>query len=219
MAGTFGIAVRVLLCDLDGVLVDSTAAVARAWQGWAARHGLDTDAVVAYAHGRRSIEVIQALTPHLDAAAETQVLENGHVDAPGDTVALPGAQRLLASLPSGTWAVVTSGPRRLALSRIAAAGLPQPPVLVTAGDVRHGKPHPEPYLRAAERLGAAPAEALVLEDAPAGITAARAAGMHVIALATTYPVDRLGEADLVVARLDELDVRRDDEGRLVVRRA
>ncbi len=115
---------------------------------------------------------------------------------------LPGARELLSTLGDSGWAVVTSSPRELATVRLGVTGLPLPPVLIAAEDVSAGKPDPEPYLSAAARLGAEPAACTVFEDAPDGIAAARAAGMRVIALATSFPAEELaGVADAVVADL------------------
>ena len=73
-----------------------------------------------------------------------------------------------------------------------------PPVMITSDDVTVGKPDPEPYLRAATLLGVDPSDCLVIEDAPAGIAAGRAAGAAVLAVGHTYPVDELGAATYVL---------------------
>lgn len=190
-----------ILFDLDGVLADSTAAVERSWRGWAARHGLAGDAVMAAVHGRRAVDSVRALAPALDAAAELAALEASEAEDVADVVALPGAAALLAALPAGQWGVVTSGTRRVALARLAAAGLPTPSMLVSAADVARGKPDPEGYLLGARRLGVAPADCVVVEDAPAGAAAARAAGMQLLALTTTHAADALPPADLVAPTL------------------
>lgn len=184
-----------ILFDLDGVLMDSGAAVERAWQRWAARHGLETADVLAEAHGRRTEDTIRAIAPWLDVEAETRALEDTETDDTDGVVALPGAASLLESLPAGSWAVATSGSRRLATTRLAHGGLPLPEVLVTAEDVERGKPDPQPYLAAAEALGVEPSRCLVVEDAPAGIAAGRAAGAAVLAVTTTFAASELGAAD------------------------
>jgi sugar-phosphatase len=129
---------------------------------------------------------------------------------------MPGAAELVRSIPEGRWGVVTSGSRLLATNRLRHCGLPVPDVLVTSDDVTHGKPHPEPYLKGAERLGFDPAECLVIEDAPAGIQSARAGGMKVVGITSTYAPDALGHADAVVRKLAEIQVTSDEAGRLVV---
>ena len=168
---------RVVLFDCDGVLVDSDRSVTDAWSRWAVEHGLPAAEVVAVVHGRRSADTVAALIPAPQRAAALALIDRYEVDAADGVVAVAGARELLASCPAGRWAVVTSGRRELALARLAAAGLPVPAVVVTADDVRRGKPDPEGYVAAAAHLGADPAEAVVLEDSPDGIRAARAAGV------------------------------------------
>jgi mannitol-1-/sugar-/sorbitol-6-phosphatase len=201
-----------ILFDLDGVLVDSTGAVDREWRAWAARKGVDGDAIMAIAHGVRTVEVIRLVAPHLDAEAEAWEIENDEAKDQQGVVAMPGALDLMRSIPEGRWGVVTSGSRLLATTRLPYCGLPVPEVLVTSDDVTHGKPDPEPYLKGAARLGFSPAECLVIEDAPAGIHAGRAAGMTVIGLASTYKVEKLVEANAVIAKLADLTVKVDEGG-------
>src|SRR2546421_6801861 len=185
---------RGVLFDLDGVLVDSTPAVARVWAGWAHEHGFDPDEVVKKAHGRPSISTIRELLPHADHAAEDREVERREIDDVDGVIPLPGAMELLQALPLRRWAIVTSCTRPLAGVRIGAAGLPKPRHLVTSTDVKHGKPDPEPYLKGAQLLGVPASECIVVEDAPAGIRAGKAAGARVIALRTTATDDELQEA-------------------------
>lgn len=194
---------KAILFDLDGVLVDSTPAVARVWGAWAIQHGFDPEVVIAQAHGRRSIETIRSLAPSMDAEKENLKVEGMEIAEKEGVVALPGAAELLRALPAARFAVVTSATRALALARLRYAGLTAPPNLICADDVTNGKPSPEPYLKGAALLGFAASDCLVFEDVPAGIAAARAAGMPVIALQTTYPADELREADAVLASLAE----------------
>lgn len=195
-----------ILFDLDGVLCDSTKAVDREWREWAARKGVHGDAVMAIAHGVRTIEVIRRVAPHLDAEAEAAAIESHEAyDQRGVTV-MPGAVELVKSIPAGRWGVVTSGSRMLAANRLRHCGVPVPAVLVTSDDVKNGKPHPEPYLQGAAGLGFAAKECLVIEDAPAGIESAHAGGMRVIALASTYPVTKLNAADAVIKSFEEISI-------------
>src|ERR1700676_4212458 len=201
---------RGLLFDLDGVLVDSTPAVARAWAGWAREHGFDEpDEVVKKAHGRPSISTIRELLPRADHAAEDREMERREIADTEGVIPLPGAMELLQALPLERWAIVTSCTRALAHVRIAAAGLPKPKHLVTATDVKNGKPDPEPYLKGAQILGVPAADCLVVEDAPAGIRAGKAAGARVLALRTTAGDAELTESgatwiidNLAAVRLD-----------------
>lgn len=182
---------RAILFDLDGVLVDSTALIEHQWRRWAEARGLEPEPFLRVCHGRRALETIQLAAPQLDAAAEIAAFVP---DDSGDGVLIgptEGAARLIGSLPQGSWAVATSGPRAAATERLRHAGLPIPPVLVCAEDVARGKPNPDVYLMAAAALGVPPADCIVIEDAPAGIEAARAAGMGVVALTTTHPAEDL----------------------------
>jgi sugar-phosphatase len=207
-----------ILFDLDGVLVDSTRSVDREWREWAARKGVDGDAIMAIAHGVRTVEVIRTVAPHLDAEAEAWEIEHREAGSQDGVVVMPGALELVRSIPAGRWGVVTSGSRSLATVRLKYCGLPVPAVLVTSDDVTQGKPHPEPYLKGAERLRFSPAECLVIEDAPAGIQSARAGGMKVIGLASTYKPAKLSEADAIIPGFRELSVQESGE-RLIVKAA
>jgi len=195
-----------ILFDLDGVLIDSTRVVTLQYRRWAQENGLDPEKVLQTAHGVRTIEVVRIAAPHLDAEAEKAKIEARETADP-NIVVMPGAPELLASIPRGRWGVVTSGGRSLATTRMRRLGVPIPDVLVTADDVRRGKPDPEPYLKGAELLEIKPADCLVVEDAVAGIRSAHAAGMKVIALPSTYPPDELQDADTVVTGLDKIQVR------------
>ncbi len=174
-----------LLFDMDGVLIDSTPAVARVWRNWALEHGFDPDEVVHKAHGRPSISTIRDYLPNADHEAENRIVERREIEDLEGVVPLPGARELLSALPRERWAIVTSCTRPLAEVRIKAAGLPVPALFLTSNDITHGKPHPEPYLKAAEKLGASPQECLVFEDVPAGIRAGKSAGSRVVAFETT----------------------------------
>jgi len=205
-----------ILFDLDGVLVDSTRAVDREWREWAARKGVDGDAIMAIAHGVRTVEVIRRVAPHLDAEAEAAAIENHEAGDQRGVMVMPGSIDLVRSIPEGRWGVVTSGSRLLATNRLRHCGLPVPEDLVTSDDVTHGKPHPEPYLKGAELLGFRPADCLVIEDAPAGIQSARAAGTKVVGIASTYGLDALQQANAVIRRLGQIQVSLNGTGKLGV---
>ena len=190
----------VLLCDLDGVLVDSTASIARVYRTWAAEHGLDGDLVVAAAQGVPAREVVRICAPALDAVAESRRIEAAHV-ADDRITAIAGARELLDGTPPDRIAVVTSGSDALAAARLRITGLRAPPVLVTADMVARGKPDPAGYLLAAELLGASVDECVVLEDAPAGVAAGLAAGMRVIGVLTSHARSELAGADAYVEDL------------------
>src|SRR5215468_54329 len=180
-----------LLFDLDGVLVDSTPAVARVWTIWARKHGFDPEETVRKAHGRPSLATIRELLPNADHQQENALVERMEIEDVSDVVPLPGTLELLGSLPAERWTVVTSCTRALALVRLQVAGLPVPQKMVTSTDIVNGKPHPEPYLKGARLLGIAPQDCVVFEDAPAGIRSGKAAESRVVAFQTTESDDRL----------------------------
>lgn len=165
---------------MDGTLIDSGACVERQWARWADRHGLALSDVMHVSHGRRTIETMRLLAPHLDHAEELERFVRDEAADLENVQAFEGAARLLASLPADRWAIVTSSSEAVARARLPHCGFPEPRVLVTADHVRRGKPDPEPYLTAARLLGHCPQDCVVFEDANSGIAAARAAGMTVI---------------------------------------
>ena len=207
---------KAILFDLDGVLVDSRGCVELVWRAWAFARGLDADSILQVAHGRRTRETVADIAPHLDIAAEVAILDQMEERETRGDERIPGVAALVASLPVGRWAVVTSGGPAIAARRLQIAGIPEPSVMITAHDVRHGKPHPEGFLAAATRLGIAASDCLVVEDAPAGVAAALAAGMKVIAVLTTHTAERLKDADAIVATAGRLLVRSSTDGWLEV---
>lgn len=186
-----------VLFDMDGVLVDSTPAVARVWSQWALAHGFAPDEVVCKAHGRPSLATIRELLPDGDHEGENREVERFEIEDIADIVALPGAIHLLGAIPPQSWAIVTSATRALAEVRLRAAGLPVPRSLVTASDLQRGKPYPDPYLKGAEALRIPPEECVVAEDAPSGVRSAKAAGARVLAVRTT-----IADAELISAGAD-----------------
>jgi sugar-phosphatase len=202
-----------VLFDLDGVLADSTEVVDTVWRAWARERGLDGDVIMRVAHGRPAKEVIARFAPELAVDEEVALLEEREAADTSGLVAIAGAEPLLQSLPPGAWAVVTSGTHALATSRLRALGLPLPEVLVTADQVTRGKPDPEAYLTAARRLGAATGDCVVIEDAPPGIEAGRAAGMPVIGVTTTYDAPSLSGAEVIVDTLEQIQARVAEQSR------
>lgn len=180
---TFERAFQAVIFDVDSTLVDSWRSIEKAWTRWAEEFGLTADDFHGM-HGRSSESIVAELVPDRveEATARVNALEEVEVD---DCRALPGAAAALATIPPDRCALATSGTRAVATARLAAAGLTPPPVVVTADDVDHAKPDPEIFLSAAAWLGVDPRECLVVEDAPAGIQAARAAGCATLGLRTT----------------------------------
>jgi len=208
------IACEGLLFDLDGVLIDSTPAVARVWTKWAIAHGFDPEETVRRAHGRPSIATIRDLLPNADATKENEVVLHGEIEDTEGVVALPGASDLLKCLPLDRWALVTSCARPLAKVRLNTAGLPIPEKMITSDDVRIGKPDPEPYLKGAALLGVPASKCIVFEDAPAGIRSGKSAGALVMALRSTaldHELEQAG-ADWIITAYSELAVSSSDHG-------
>jgi mannitol-1-/sugar-/sorbitol-6-phosphatase len=168
-----------LLFDADGVLVDSDASVELSWGRWARRWRLDPAVVMALVHGRRSADTVSLLVDESHWEQALADIDRFEVEDAARVHACPGAAELLRER-LGRWAVVTSARRELVEARMAAAGLVAPPVLVSAGDVEHGKPDPAGYLLAADTLGVPPTACVVLEDSPTGIAAGLAAGAVVV---------------------------------------
>lgn len=207
-----------LLFDLDGVLIDSTPAVERVWRNWAIQRGFDPGEVVHNAHGRPSIATIRDYLPNADQEAENRRVEAAEVEDLEGVVALPGVVPFLNSLPRDRWTIITSCTRKLAEVRISAARIPTPTRMITADEIVHGKPDPEPYLKGAELLGFQPAECIVCEDVPAGIKSGKAASMRVIAMETTLPREHLlaTGADWVVPGCSHLENKGDHNGSIVL---
>jgi sugar-phosphatase len=207
--------VEAVLFDIDGTLVDSTAAVIRTWETWAAQRGIDAREILRVCHGRRTEDTLALFLPaaqHAAAVAELGQLELADLD---DVIALPGTQSLLPRLPVDRWAAVTSGSRHVMETRLVATGLPIPDVLVSAEAVEAGKPDPEGYLKAAAALGRDIRHCLVVEDAPAGIEAGRAAGARVLAVATSHPAEELTAADAIIPDLTACEVEVAPDGLIV----
>jgi mannitol-1-/sugar-/sorbitol-6-phosphatase len=199
-----------VIFDLDGTLIDSTPAVVRAWATWTSEYGLPPLDLQRY-HGAPSASTVRAVMPEpLHEAAIRRITELELADL-HDIVVLPGAVAALTSLEGARNAIATSCTVQLAEARIAAAHMVPPSVLVTADDVTHGKPHPEPFLQAALRLGVPPERCLVVEDAAKGLEAARAAGCFTLAVVTTTPRAAL-DADAIVSDLSEVRFEVDEDG-------
>jgi mannitol-1-/sugar-/sorbitol-6-phosphatase len=206
--------VTAVLFDLDGVLVESKEATERVWLDWAARHGIEPEELRAAMHGVRSVEVVRALRPDLDATVESEAIERRQAEDVAGLRAVPGAAEALGALREDRVAVVTSATPSLARARLAAVGIAPPAVMVFATDVERGKPDPEGYLTAARRLGVPAGETVVVEDAPPGIEAGRAAGAATIGVTTTHTATELAAADVVIADLRGLleELRRMNDG-------
>ncbi|MGX1561726.1 HAD-IA family hydrolase [Streptomyces sp. NPDC055506] len=212
MTATAVLTARALLLDMDGTLVNSDAAVERVWRRWAERHGLDGDEVMKVVHGRQGYASMALLLPgrpmEQNYADNARMLAEETADTDG-VVAIPGAPEFLASLRGLPHALVTSADVPLSTARMAAAGLEQPEVRVTAESVGASKPDPEGFLKGAAELGVAPADCVVFEDSGAGIAAGRAAGMTVVGVG---PRAAVHEPDVVVDDLTRVRVEAAGDG-------
>ncbi|TIP27440.1 MAG: HAD family hydrolase [Mesorhizobium sp.] len=205
-----------LLFDMDGTVVNSIAAAERVWADWARRQDLDVAAFLPTIHGVRAVETIARLAlPGVDPMREAEALLQAEMADIDGILPIAGAAAFLASLPAERWAIVTSAPRELALLRIAAAGIPLPAILVAAGDVSCGKPAPDCFRLAAERLGVDARDCLVFEDAPAGIAAAEAAGAAVVVISATHQ-HPLPTPHAAITGYDGLGVTVDEQGWVVL---
>lgn len=205
-----------VIFDLDGVLVDSSAVITRSWKAWAVKNGIDEAHLFQFVHGRRAAATIELAAPHLDAQAEAQKLV---VIESNDTQGLavyPGVLDQIAQLPKDRWSIYTSGTDSIATTRLNFAGIEIPRIFLTADRVKNGKPAPDGYLMAAEQMGFAPENCLVIEDSPAGIRAAKAANMPALAVGTTHAKEELAEADYWVEALADMTLTPSDENGLLL---
>ena len=195
-----------LLFDNDGVIVSSIASVNRCWLKWAAHYGVPVADDFEIEHGTRAVDVMQKLVPGIDVAEGLKVIEDMELEDVADLEVLPGVKALLESLPMDRWAIVSSATYRLLVGRLKVAGLPVPERIVSGDRVVNGKPHPEPYLRGAELIHAAPGDCVVIEDAPSGVRAGKAAGCRVLGVLGTHSAEELREAGVewVVESLEKV---------------
>ena len=215
----FNRAFGAFLFDMDGTVLNSIAAAERIWAAWAVRHGVDVEKFLPTIHGVRAVDTITRLNlPGVDAEAQAAFITEAEIEDVEGIVEIPGAAAFLNSLPIDRWAIVTSAPRDLALRRMAAAGIPEPAVMITAEDVKAGKPDPAGYLLAAKRLGLEPADCLIFEDATVGIQAAEAAGAPLMIITATHqhPIET---PHATIASYREVTLTIDHNGQLRLQKA
>jgi sugar-phosphatase len=212
LTGPVSVSAKGILFDMDGVLISSIDAAVRNWRIWAKRYGVPNPDEFVIPHGVRSIDLVKMLRPDIDPQVGQRAIEDMEVEDVADLKVLPGVKALLESLPPERWAIVTSATRRLLLARLKAAGLPVPERIITGEMVERGKPDPEPYRRGAGLLGFGPPECVVVEDAPSGVGAGKAAGCRVLAVLGTHTAADLHEADWVVGSLEGLVVTANRDG-------
>lgn len=196
-----------MLFDMDGVLISSIGSVERCWKRWCKVYGLPNAESFEVQHGVRALDLMRGLMPDWNEAQYAEglrVIEDMEIEDTGDLKVLPGAKALLESLPPERWAIVTSATHRLAVARLAAAGLPLPQRFISGDMVERGKPDPEPYRRGAELLGFAPGDCVVVEDAPSGVGAGLAAGSRVLGVLATHEPEELERATWKVRSLEDV---------------
>lgn len=201
-----------LLFDMDGVLISSIASATRCWKRWAKLYKVPNADKFVLPHGRPARDIVIMLRPDIDPDEGLRVIEDMEIEDVGDIEVLPGVRELLASLPPERWTVVTSCTRRLLEARLKAAGLPEPPKLVSADDISKGKPDPEPYIKGAEALGLKPEDCIVVEDAVSGVQAGIAAGCRVLAVLSSTPRAELKAATWIARSLAVVKVTSDADG-------
>jgi len=203
---TICVTAKGILFDMDGVLVSSIGSVVRSWRRWAKLYDLPNAETFEIPHGVRAKDIIKTLLPEVDPQEAVRVIEDIEVEDVADLRVLPGVERLLEGLPPERWAIVTSSTRRLLLARLGAAKLPVPERIIGGDMVERGKPDPEPYRRGAALLGFHADECIVVEDAPSGVGAGKAAGCRVLGVLGTHSAEELRETDWIVASLEGLTV-------------
>ena len=212
MSESIAVKTKGILFDMDGVLISSIGSVDRCWKRWAKMYGIPDAENYQVPHGVRAIDIVKSLRPDIDPQEGLRVIEDMEIEDTADLKVLPGAKVLLAGLPPERWAIVTSATKRLTVARLKVAGLPVPERLISADMVERGKPDPEPYRRGAELLGLRPEDCVVVEDAPSGVGAGKAAGSRVLGVLGTHTCEELREADWIVDSLERVVVRIDDGG-------
>ncbi len=204
------ISCQAILFDLDGTLIDSWRCVEYAWQTWCREHSIEYDDLLHKFNGTRAIDIIRTLKPELDYEKEANKVDLLELSNPHYLTAIIGAIDLLSLMPPNRWGIVTSGTHHVSSHKLKHAQITVPDTFITAEKVTQSKPHPQGYLLAASLLGIEPKDCLVFEDAPKGIEAARAAGMKVIALKSTFPNDALSQAETCIDNYKSLRVSIDD---------
>ena len=210
-----------VIFDLDGVLIDSATVIERHWWKWANKHGIDPAESLHAILGLTTAEGIRLVAPHLDAEAEADEIDRAEAKDTEGVVAYAGVELLLDSIPTGWWGIATSGTRDTAVARIRTAGLKIPEVLISANDVTRGKPEPEPFLLAAQRMKVQPERCVVIEDSAGGLRAGLSAGMTVVAVLSTHTPEELEMAHSVVKEIGDIEISinasGDDFMRMMVR--
>jgi sugar-phosphatase len=194
LSGLVTVEAEGLLFDNDGVIVSSIGSVNRCWRKWAQHYGVPVAEDFQIEHGTRAVEVMQKLVPGINVVEGLKLIEDMELEDVADLTVLPGVKALLESLPMDRWAIVSSATYRLLVGRLKVAELPIPERIISGDHVVNGKPHPEPYIKGAELINADPKDCIVIEDAPSGVRAGKAAGCRVLGVLGTHSADELRAA-------------------------
>ncbi|KAM3586882.1 hypothetical protein VKS41_001934 [Umbelopsis sp. WA50703] len=207
---------KCVLFDMDGTLIDTTPLVEKHWRDYALEHGLDAEKILAMSHGLRTIDTLKHWTPDHATPEIADMYERKLTNVSEGVSILPGVTSLLASIPHDKYGICTSAKSYMAEARLKQCDMDIPKALVTADRVAHGKPDPEGYIKTGEMLGYSGADCVVVEDAPAGVKAAKKAGMHAIGCLTTHTLEQLRKAgaDYIVNDLGDLQVQVLGDGQL-----
>jgi HAD superfamily hydrolase (TIGR01509 family) len=198
---------KVLLFDMDGTLIDTDGVSNMVWEKWALKNSISLESILKVHHGRRPEETIHLVAPHLPEKEHAAEIYEAHATITTGFELIKGSKEFFNHLPLGSIGVVTSATRPIVENRFSHTGLRLDSVIVTSEMVKKGKPDPEAYLLAASTFNIDPRDCLVFEDAPAGIMAAKAAGMKVIGVVTTHSREQLSEADYLIDDFSKINFK------------
>ena len=193
--------------DVDATLVNTMLVINNIWQTWATQKGIELSNVLPHVHGRKIIETLTLVDPQYSNVGEENEVKEIAIKAMKSATEIEGALRFVESIPSQSWAIATSGPRKVAETSLIASGFKLPKNMVCAEDVKYGKPHPSPFLLAAQNLGLEPNSCVAFEDSPAGVKSAKAAGCFTIAILTSHKKEELAFADLIIDGFSSLSLK------------
>ncbi len=205
---------KAVIFDMDGVIVDNQDYHHEAWMQFCIKHGLTVEGDVSHLFGMTNTDILQNIFPDdlsqqqsYEFAGEKEKLYRGLYEA--NIEAAPGVQALLESLSEKGYklAIATSAPPENVDFVLGNTNLHiYFDVLIDSSMISKGKPDPEIYLLAAEKLNVSAMDCIVVEDSVAGIRSGKAAGMKVVAISSTNPRENLGEADLIIDDFNEFEL-------------
>ncbi|WP_249185496.1 MULTISPECIES: HAD-IA family hydrolase [unclassified Moritella] len=192
--------------DVDATLVNTTLVINNIWKKWAGQNGIDFSIVYPHVHGRKISETLELVGSQYANADEENVVKKIAIEAMESATEIDGALSFVENIPKCSWAIATSGPRKVAETSLLASGFKLPMNMVCAEDVIFGKPHPEPFALAAKNLGLKAVSCVAFEDSPAGVKSAKEAGCFTVAILTSHKESELVLADLIVDGFSDLAI-------------